>query len=110
MDLNDFVTRTLTEIITGVKNAQTQTGKTGAVINPPGLRSVGFHGVKTIEIEFDVAVTTTKGEAKKGGIGVMTGLLGIGVQGEKKAEHATENRIRFSVPVDLPEPAEEDEE
>ena len=53
-------------------------------------------------IEFDVAVTVTGGSEKKGGIGVFSGVFGVGGQASSNAASSSVSRIKFSVPVILP--------
>ena len=53
-------------------------------------------------IEFDVAVTTTEGTETKGGIGVFVVAVGLGSQGKSDATNSSSSRIKFSVPIFLP--------
>ena len=112
MNLKDFVSETLSEIIEGVKNVKQDEAKFGAEINPDvfgdtkdivrqGLLKMS--GSKTVTIvDFDVAVTAIEGQGAKGGVGVFAGAIGLGGQGESKIENSTVSRIKFSVPVALP--------
>jgi hypothetical protein len=56
------------------------------------------------EIEFDVAVTATEGTETKGGIGIMVGSIGLGAQGKSDRENTSVSRIRFRIPLVLPNP------
>ncbi len=100
MQLKEFISQTLAEIVEGVKDAQAKTldsENRGTYVNP-------FDKVTNVprSIDFDVAVTATEGTSTKGGIGVFMGAVGLGSQGQSEAHNTSLNRIRFSVSVLLP--------
>ncbi len=108
MDLEAFVAETLRQIIKGVETAQQHEDCKRAKINPRANVHQWSTG-NTIavdpasrQVEFDVAVTVTEGSEKKGGIGVFTGVFGIGGQASSNAANSSDSRIKFSVPVILP--------
>ncbi|UCB57057.1 MAG: hypothetical protein JSV30_00205 [Candidatus Omnitrophota bacterium] len=112
MNLSDFVSKTLEELITGIKNAKESESTSGADINPgvwgdtkdivkQGLMKMSGHKTVTI-VEFDVAITAVERQGTKGGIGVFVGSVGLGSQGESRKENSSVSRIKFSVPVALP--------
>jgi hypothetical protein len=112
MELKDFVSKALKDIIDGVSDAQEYAAKRHAEINPYGyvanqanptlLRH--FDDYKTAQlVEFDVAVTATEGAEVRAGIGAALSVLVIGVQGRADARDTTANRIQFSVPLALPQ-------
>ena len=112
MELQEFVTETLKQIVHGVRDALKARAESGALISPLVGRLDTAGGVfdrKTgnalQEVEFDVAVTATEGTARKSGIGVMLGSVGVGTQGKAEASNSSVSRIRFTVPIGLP-PAE----
>ena len=120
--LKDFVTATLTDVISGVKDAQDRvkdirgpSGKPAMVspqITPMSLRSPqalesgaieAESGQKVEMFEFDVAVIAAQHEGQKAGIGVvLASIISGGVQAESKQEDRSVSRIKFSVPVVLP--------
>lgn len=97
MKLENFVTETLVEIISGVKAAQEAADKLGAEINP-------YRGSSdaTQSIDFDVEVSTTSGTATKGRLGVFVGPIAAGTQGQSEAQAQSVGRIRFKVALTLP--------
>jgi hypothetical protein len=111
LELNEFVAQTLSQIASGVKEAQSSAKSVGAVINPhfnttwSEAGQHGFlnssHGFASI-VEFDVALTVTAGTGTKGGIGVFAGAVTLGSSGQSQNEHSTVSRVKFSVPVVLP--------
>lgn len=112
MELAEFVSQTIKEIIMGVKNAQADPELKEAEINPMfrgGLSDFSVHGVAmgtnrkaTQFVEFDVALTVLEGTGTKGGIGVFMGPLGLGSQGQSSSENTSVSRIKFKVPITLP--------
>ena len=113
MELKDFVKRTIVQIVEGVKAAQEATKEAGAEVNPEGLRYISTEdnkegrrysdlGYFTEDIQFDVAIAASEGTETKGGIGVFMGPVLLGSQGKSDAGNSTVSRIKFTVPVRLP--------
>lgn len=112
MELKDFVSTTLTQIVEGVQAAQESAKAQGAVIGAPTRGSGGVetgaklgmlwtgHGYAQM-VEFDVALTVTDGTGTKGGIGVLASLVTLGSTGESKAETTAASRVKFTVPMQL---------
>jgi hypothetical protein len=104
MALDDFISKTLNGIISGVKKAQDE-NKTDAIISP-GVNScdnVGSSSKEMIkDVTFDVAVTIGKEKGTFGKIGVLSGIISLKAGGESKAGETQVNRLTFSVPLILP--------
>jgi len=94
MDLKDFVSETLRQIVDGVKDAQPAAQSKGAVVVP--------HYQHAEKVEFDVAVTAVEGTEKGGKAGLLVWSLGGAVSGKFESSTSTVSRIRFSVAVELP--------
>ena len=119
LDLKTFVSETIKEVIEGAVDAQGHVEALGALVNPTPYfsQSVARAGVQapmgqakrtTIQsIDFDVAVTRSKGSGSKGGIGVFFGPVVAGSSGQSDRDSTSVNRIRFSIPFSLPKPAGE---
>jgi hypothetical protein len=114
INLQEFVTESLVQIVEGVKTAQVRVSETGAKINPDNYYFDGtryrFHpsGYSENEefgqlVDFDVAVTAVDKGDLKGGIGVVGGVINLGYKAEKGLETSSVSRIKFSVPVFLPQ-------
>jgi len=111
MELKDFVSQTINQIIDGVLASQAYAAQKGAKVNPRleidyrnkvGLK-IDFETAQPIEeIEFDVAVSASEGTATQGGVSVLVGVFGLGTKGESERNRETVNRIRFSIPVTFP--------
>ena len=110
--LEDFVSETIKQVISGVRIAQEYAKENNAKVNPRGLTfrtdqgEVRFwhaaSGQVAQDLDFDVAVTTVEGTATKGGIGVFVGPVGLGSQGQSHGINTSESRIKFKVPILLP--------
>ncbi len=116
VQLEDFVAESLSQIVKGVTAAQQNIKSTGALINPVGSYVFKDNRGQQIDlnfkptpqvIEFDVAVTATSGDKAKAGIGVFIGSVGLGLQGESDIISSTVNRIKFSIPIYLPQEFDE---
>ena len=116
MRLEDFVSQTLVELTRGVQRAQLELKSTGARVNPAmsqvfGVGTVGVHAfgwadggqdAPVMLVDFDVAVTASEGTETKGGMGIAVGTIVLGSQGKSDKGSSSESRIRFSVPLLLP--------
>ena len=111
MELKDFVSESLKQIIDGVNEAKRYADENGARINPErqihnsnnaSSRKDAKNGATIETVDFDVAVTVTEGTQTKGGIGVCTGIVGLGSQGQSEAANSSVSRLRFAVPLVLP--------
>ena len=98
MELKDFISNTLIQIIDGIKLAQTHADK-----NQAEVASVVSLGQKLHNIKFNVAVRTTDGSESEGGAGIFVGPIAIGGRvGTAESSEAT-SRIEFDVPMYYPE-------
>jgi hypothetical protein len=112
MELKDYVSQTLIQIIEGVEAAQEIAKAKGAIINGQGMvfargqNSGSYHnsfdGRVYQPIEFDVAITTMESDNAKGGFGIFVGPIGAGVQGQTGSQNSSQNNIKFSIPLALP--------
>lgn len=102
MELQEFVTKTLQQILEGVKDAQNIVSKEHGAVNPEvygSPKGLTVHGNRPLEyVDFDVAVATSEGSDLSGGISVM----GIGAKGATSGESSSVSRIKFRVPIALP--------
>jgi hypothetical protein len=111
MQLKDFVSESIKQIIDGVSDAMEHAASKGGRVNPArqivnsnnaSSRFDRASGVSIETIEFDVAVTVSEGTQTKGGIGVFTGFVGLGSQGQSDASNLSVSRLKFVVPIALP--------
>ena len=121
MELKDFISETLCELIGGVADAQKkiksdQTTQK-AVINPavhkqtvsenhPGLLGMNLNqaGQVVISVDFNVAITVTDAENAegKGKINVLSGLFGVSGGISSTSENKSISSVKFTIPISLP--------
>ena len=115
MQLRDFVSQTLIQVVQGVADAQAQTAKDGALVNPEiknlfvksqsGGTNLALGWSKEGElvnmVSFDVAVTATEGTGTKGGIGIVIGSVALGSQGSSEEKNEAISRVQFRIPLAL---------
>lgn len=111
MELKDFVSEALVQIVRGVAQAQNELKGTGARVSPRMRSTDKSHTIGEAEmdggqpvshVEFDVLVTAAEGTGSKGTVGVVVGVLGLGTQAQSEAKSGQESRIKFKVPLLLP--------
>lgn len=116
MELQEFVKSAITQIINGLDEAHDAVKDSGAIVNPRNVSPLKeefgtLHGhisnrkmLRAVhKLEFDVAVTASKGKETKGGIGVAIATIGLGASGKSDTAASMSSRIRFSVPIAYPE-------
>jgi hypothetical protein len=96
LQLRDFVSETIKQVIDGVAAAQQHATSKRAIVNPR------LPATRVEPIVFDVAVTAAKGTKTQGGIAVVTGIFGLSSKGQSEKTNEMVNRIQFKVYVRLP--------
>ena len=113
MELKDFISETLSQLIDGVLDAQSKVQKSGSrggrisphvrtPSDPKSLYGRTNDDLPVIFVDFDISLVAQEGTGTKGGIGVVTGFLALGSQGESKENFQTSHKIKFKIPVALP--------
>jgi len=109
MELKDFVSQSLIQIIDGIKDAQKHADVNQAEIVPvlttqdEGHRGSSAQKYLPIEkIKFSVVVTTTDGSKSEAGAGIFVGAFGIGGRTETGESSEGVSRIEFEIPVRYP--------
>ncbi|RKY07893.1 MAG: hypothetical protein DRP56_05000 [Planctomycetota bacterium] len=101
MDLKEFVSETLRQVIEGVKEAQISAPGNGAVVAPY------YDYRKTVE--YDVAVTAVEGTEAGAKAGISVWSIGAGGNVKTESTNTTVSRIKFSIPLELPKGSHEPE-
>jgi hypothetical protein len=116
MELRDFVSETLRQIVEGVVAVTPRAEELGAFIDPADnpvanqgkvyAPSVEVPGQGTRRrfiqvIEFDVGIVVTRESHAKGGVGVLT-VVSVGGSKESGASQETTSRVKFAIPIALP--------
>ncbi|MFV0265796.1 MAG: hypothetical protein ACK5HT_01545 [Draconibacterium sp.] len=111
MKLEDFISESITQIISGVKKAQDYAKQNQASVNPVSLqqgKSSGnsYYDSRTLQpaqvVDFDISVSTKEDGQVSGKAGVFVSVLNFGVEGKEGTENLISNRLKFSVPIMLP--------
>ncbi|WP_297504885.1 hypothetical protein [Ferrovum sp.] len=103
MDLKDFVSQALCDIIDGVKNAQERTAI--GTICPYGLETEDAlkAGISTItSVEFQVTVRTEEHAGSAAKLSVITAIVGGSVKGESGTNSGNAATLSFRIPIRLP--------
>lgn len=105
MDVKQFVTETLTQILDGIEDAQkakpfrvAHSVRVGTEVPEGMIRGTPQNPL--FLVDFDIAVTTTEEKDQKGGAKIQViGIGGFGGDLSQKAQTATSSRIKFRVPI-----------
>jgi hypothetical protein len=112
MDLEQFVSISLAQIIRGIAKAQADAESTNAWINPVGVSMSPERGPKVPggtgpyspsvyarDVEFDVALTVADSKTGEAKAGLRVWAVEIGGKGKTATENSAVSRIKFAVPV-----------
>jgi predicted ATP-dependent Lon-type protease len=111
MELKEFVTESLMQIVEGIADAQKRLKENGseAIINTNMTATDVGHVVtggrrRPVEfVEFDVAVIANEGTEMKGGVGLtVASLLKFEAGAKGNQSTGSESRIKFKVPLSYP--------
>lgn len=107
MELQEFISSVLVQVVRGVEQAQSDLKDSKATINPLGIKAqIALEQNKETpsftDVEFEVAVEVkTQGE-QSGGVGIQVAVFKMGVEGKKTEAESHVSRLKFAVPVHLP--------
>ncbi len=112
MELKEFISSTLCQIIDGIKDAQE---KHDAFINPKQSRKgptkevyiQDEYGKPITDISFDIAVTAEDKSDAEGGAKISVMSLGFGGKMSETNLSKTASRIQFEIPICYPRSGEE---
>ena len=119
MELKDFIRETLVQIARGIEEADEDLKESKALINPKNV-SVDYSGKAQLygfllknrdddkprvvqAIEFDVAVHAKEGSEASAKGGISVGSVGFGGKAGTSESKSSESRIKFKIPMILPE-------
>lgn len=107
MELKDFITSTLVQIVEGVHAAQAQVVELGGDVNPYEQYQSDFGKSLTRggtqSVGFDVAISAQENAASKEGIGVVVASIALGKRNERSDSASSVSRVQFTVPLALPD-------
>lgn len=99
MDLEKFISETLSEIQKGVQGAIEGTKDTKGAINPHfgDPNTFGRHLVQ--RVQFDIAVTASNENKLSAGGGIKVVGVKLGAEGKDVVQNSNVSRIQFSIPI-----------
>lgn len=104
MQLREFVTKTLVDLIGGVQDAQSQTPPDTVV--PSELRKlielvkIGCSEMQIVEFEVTVKVDEKSG--RDSGLSVVAAVLNAGIKGTTAKDQGHAATLKFRIPVKFP--------
>lgn len=109
MQLKEFVSSSLSDILHGVSEAIENTKDTSGAINPfRGDIGSNLEGLAQL-VQFDVAVTVANDVTKGVEGGLKVAWVNIGGEISKEVENSSISRIQFSIPIVPPVQSVKDE-
>lgn len=110
MDIKTFVAESLSQISSGIVEAQKITSSQGTVINPPLTTTQNGYRINLgnrdniiahlVDFDINVSVEDSAGAGGKGGIRIA--MFGIEGGATSTNKNASTSRIKFSIPVCWP--------
>jgi hypothetical protein len=109
MKLDEFVKEVLSQIISGVRQAQAIDGGAYVVPDGDGGHNYASHPrvsssaqIKSTIVDFDIALTVEDSSKGSGGGGLKVFGFNANAQGELSSKDTTVSRVQFAVPLLLP--------
>jgi len=104
MELRDFISRTLQDVIGGVQDAQNVI-KDGEIV--PTLNEGHFDNLSSgltsyQSVEFELSVTTVEKEGSEAKLSVMAAIAGGHVKGDSSNSSGHVAKLAFKVSIKLP--------
>lgn len=104
MELKDFVSHAICDIVNGVQDAQVQLPQ-GSVV--PAVRN-SYKSVETgisdiTSIQFEVSVTADERKGSEAKLNVVAAFVGGGVKGDSGSSSSYAAKLSFRVPVKFPQ-------
>lgn len=120
MDLKDFIRETLVQITKGIEEADSELESSAAIVNPRNVavdhsgnaqhlgslqeESSDTYYLDSVQaIDFDVSVHAKEGSEASAKGGISVGSIGFGAKGSTTEGKSSESRIKFKIPMVLPQ-------
>ena len=111
MNLKEFVSESLSQIVSGVIDAQEILMETEAIIVPEMSRSINTAsigeaknkpGQPVAEVEFDILVTVSEKKESGMSLSVALGTINGSGKGGRNTDYGENSRIKFKIPIVMP--------
>ena len=93
--LSEFVSAAILDIADGLRDAQDKGRELGVKIYPESYEDSST----PMEIEFDISVSSETAGETDGGVKISVPMLGVSYGKGSTGKAGTQNRLRFTVPV-----------
>ncbi|NOR70384.1 MAG: hypothetical protein GQ532_11950 [Methylomarinum sp.] len=120
MELKDFIRETLVQVAKGIEEAGSELQDSTAMVKPKNVQVDDSGNAKHFgylhtedskhtfldsvqAIEFDVSVHAQEGTEASAKGGISVGSIGFGAKGSSTETKSSESRIKFKVPMVLPQ-------
>lgn len=115
MELKEFITETLSQIIDGVSEVQEKYKNRNILICPDDIQGTNDNlyiddeeryscytkMTRVQQIDMDIAISVTEKDGNKSGIGIAK-IISAGISSESIQQNESISKIKFSIPVVLP--------
>jgi len=116
MELKDYISETINQIVLGITEAQQKTegldliinpsitiGKDGDYFVPKPESSNQFNMQRRVQqIEMDICVTVTDTEKSSVGGKIGVSVFGVGADSSGQKGTSNQNRVKFAIPICFP--------
>jgi hypothetical protein len=113
MELKDFVSQSIIQIVDGIVEAQQHCKGKSALVNPSGARLGSVLAGSSMNLEsgggiiesigFDISIVAEESTDKNGKVRLGVSMMQIGGGASAGSKDSTTSRIKFSVPVRFPQ-------
>jgi len=104
MELRQFISKALCDIVNGIKDAQKETDKGTIVPHATTNAKAVEAGISDLtSIEFEVTVKTDERTGSEAKLNVVAAIVGGSVKGESGNSSGYASKLSFRVPVKLPQ-------
>ncbi len=104
MELRDFISRTLQDIIGGVQDAQSEIndGEIVPTLNENHFDNLSSGLTSYQSVDFELSVTTIEKEGSEAKLSVMAAIAGGHVKGDSSNSSDHVAKLAFKIPIKLP--------
>jgi hypothetical protein len=116
MELKDYISETINQIVLGITEAQKKTEGLDLIINPsitigkdgdffvpkPEKANLSIMQRRVQQIEMDICVTVTETETNSVGGKIGVSVFGVGADSSGQKGTSNQNRVKFAIPICFP--------
>lgn len=117
MELSEFISLSISEIINGIEKARIVAADRGVIVSPNKMVTMDSSkmmvfddskgeprfGIPVCMVDFEIAITEIQTSENKVGLGVAFSILNGGASKSKGDESNNYSKVKFSIPLTYPE-------